>query len=388
MAPAPKHKRRKPNTGTIRYKPGRDRPYEAEFPLGRGYKPRYEAFRSYAEAETFLDTLVKERDDPELPRNIAGGSMLLQDYLNIWLDLRRSKVAPKTFESYQYYCEVACGEGGIGRLRLDRVDPLTAQRTIDALAKSGFKNVAQLSGVLKRACAYAVNPLGYLKRNPFAEIELPEVERRSAQALSTAERERMLDQLAWDDATPYRTGGPLLPPLLPLWHLYSRLALRRGEGLALRWYVVDLEAALLIVAASRGRVGTAHIEGKTKGKYARTIPLPGDIVDLLRAHKAAQMRAALANGWRWTDQSYVFCDDQGEPLKVDAVRTRWERIRARARLPETIRIHDLRHTALTILALAGVPENVRMALGGHRTEQMAKHYADHASIEDIRKFVG
>ena len=148
-----------------------------------------------------------------------------------------------------------------------------------------------------------------------------------------------------------------------------------------------MESAIITITTTRGRLGAAHIEGRPKNKKPRPVPIPADLVELLKAHKAAQMRAALANGWRWTDTGYVFVDPAtGEPLKADIIRHRWGRIKKAAKVDCTI--HGLRHTALTILALDGVPENVRMQLGGHATEAMARHYARHATLEDVRKALG
>jgi integrase len=57
-------------------------------------------------------------------------------------------------------------------------------------------------------------------------------------------------------------------------------------------------------------------------------------------------------------------------------------------LPTALTPHCLRHTALTLLALAGVPANARMALSGHSTNKMDELYTSHAAIEDVRRAIG
>jgi hypothetical protein len=244
------HPRRKPNTGTIRHKPGRAHPWEAQFPLERG--SRYESFQSYEAAAAWLNGLVKERDDAESPRNITGGSMLVQDYFPIWLELRAGHVAPKTYAGYKYYGEVACGEGGLGRRRLDTVDALVAQRMINQFAADGFKNTAQLKSVLFQAFEYAFDPLGYIKKNPFAKVKVPEIEHRTAVAITKAQRAHLLDMADADDAKPLQHRKDAPPPMAILWHLYSRLAFRRGEGLMLKWSNIDFEQATITIAGTRG----------------------------------------------------------------------------------------------------------------------------------------
>lgn len=383
--PVEKRPRRKPGTGGIRQRPGREKPFEAYFPIPGQREPRYESFETEVQALAWLDELTEEKRKGT--RDVAGGSMLTQDYLQMWLNLRDGHVSPRTWANYKYYCEYASGQGGIGLMRLDKVLPLIAQQMINRLASEGFKNTPQLKAVMYQAFEYAFDPLNYITKNPFAKVSVPHIDHKETVALTKQERARVLLEAMSDDLRPLSRQTELPPPLCPIWHLYSRLAFRRGEGLSLRWNNIDLDTATITITTTRGRLGSTHIEGKTKGKKPRAAPLPVDLVDLFKAFKAAQMRAALANGWRWDERGYVFVDQRtGEPLKVDQIRHRWGRIKKAAKIDTTI--HGLRHTALTILALDGVPQNVRMALAGHKTEEMAELYAGHATLEDVRKAIG
>jgi len=178
---------------------------------------------------------------------------------------------------------------------------------------------------------------------------------------------------------------------LPTVHLYSRLGFRRGEGIGVRWIdckLDDLDRATITIRQQLTRVGKATVPTRTtKTKEPRTVPLQRDIAEMLVALKAWQIKRCAANpGMPFP--AYVFTNAVGQPLKVDAVRHRWVLLRARSGLPALLRVHDLRHTALTLLALAGVPETVRMALAGHKTTAMAGHYANHASVEDVRRALG
>jgi integrase len=55
-------------------------------------------------------------------------------------------------------------------------------------------------------------------------------------------------------------------------------------------------------------------------------------------------------------------------------RTAWRSLRKAAGLP-TLRFHDLRHTCITKLAEAGVPDHVLMSISGHISPEMIKHYS-------------
>jgi integrase len=55
-------------------------------------------------------------------------------------------------------------------------------------------------------------------------------------------------------------------------------------------------------------------------------------------------------------------------------RTAWRSLRKAAGLP-MLRFHDLRHTCITKLAEAGVPDHVLMSISGHISPEMIKHYS-------------
>ncbi len=395
-----KRPRRKPGTGLIRTKKGRAKPFEACFTL-EGAEPRYESFQSYEDAAAWLDKLAEEKEKGT--RDLVGGAMLVQDYLPMWLGLKKPHIGPKTYEAYQYYCEYSCGEGGLGRLRIEKVTHIIGQTMINRLAEDEFKNTSQLKSVLVQAFDYAVDPLEYLTKNPFRKVKVPPIERKEGIALTKAERGYMLQMAAEDDQTPVwltdmsdervaprnrkRTRGAPAP-LCPFWHLTSRLAFRRGEASSLRWSNVDLENATVTIASTRGRLGNTHIEGKTKTKKPRTAPLPADMVEMFRAFKTTQMRAALANGWKWTEGGHVFVDTRdGTPISVDHLRYRWGRIKKASKIDPKMTIHDQRVTALTILALDGTAAAVRKKLSGHSTAKMDELYTSHAELEDVRRAV-
>src|SRR5688572_14055651 len=141
MARTAKRPRRKPNTGTIRYKSGRAHPWEATFPLGRGVKPRCDSFATVEEAAAHLDQLTAERDDTVAPRNIAGGSMTLHQFLALWLTIKKPHVKQNTYESYEHKCGLAATYIGPSR-RVDTIGRRDADLLYVTLHNHGYKNVA------------------------------------------------------------------------------------------------------------------------------------------------------------------------------------------------------------------------------------------------------
>lgn len=373
--------RRKPGTGTIRYKQGREAPWEAAFPIGHG-QHRYDYFSARSEAAAHLDRLVEERDHKEHPRNIAGGSQRVDQFLPSWLETKRG-LKPKTFRGYKYYCELACGQ--VGAFRVDQISRERADGMIAYFERRGFQNTAQMRACLLQAFEYAFEE-GYIKKNPFKKVKVTAVERRQGIALTRQQRDQLLlfaeieDRLRKDDA---------IIPLCPLWHIYSRLGFRRGEGIALLWGKsgVNLEARTITVSRQITTAGKGQIEGTPKTKRSnRTIPIPPDLLDLLKRHKEQQIKRA-ADDRQWENHGLVFPDAHGRPISYWYVQNRWEKLRARAGLSD-VNMHDLRHTALWLLENDGTPPNVVQAIAGHSSQSMTRHYVDHADLESMRRALG
>src|SRR5690606_24520229 len=100
-------------------------------------------------------------------------------------------------------------------------------------------------------------------------------------------------------------------PHRALWLTILGLGLRRGEALALRWSMIDLGAATVTIAkqyvrvrdqGGRGRL--VEVDTKTPESKA-TLVMPDTLVDVLRQHRADQLRTRMA-ARVWVDPDLVF----------------------------------------------------------------------------------
>jgi integrase len=377
-----KQPRRKPGTGAIRRRPGRALPFEAAFTHADD-TTQYDYFSTAEEAAAHLDGLVAARDDAKAPRNIAKGSQTVTQFLTAWLGIKSARVSEKTLLDYQYQCELAIDK--IGRERLANVDLLMADTMLASFARSGYKNVGQMRMVMRQAFQYAFDN-DYIHKNPFQKAVAPRTKHRKSIALTEVQRTALLEAAKIEDGM----------PLLPLWHLESRLAFRRGEALGLRWSDIDFKNATITIRQQRTTVGNETVtKDAPKGgeNKTRTVPVYPDILDMLKQFQADQMKRAAADP-DWVLTGFVFVGAHGKPPAANRVNKRLAKIIERANsagavlIPRELTPHSLRHTALFLLEQAGVAPSIRMALGGHSTASMALHYIDHASVEDVRRALG
>lgn len=373
MARQAKPARRKPNTGTIRQKCGRDLPWEAAFPIGHN-QYRYDSFATRSEAASHLDRLLAERADADTPRNIALGSQRFDVFIEAWLETKKGRIKEKTWTSYRYHVELAIGQWG-GR-RLDTIQRTDADDLLSYFGKKNFKDVAKLRVVLRMAFEYAVE-IEAIRKNPFFKVKAPTMEHRKSISLTKTQRTKMLVTAAeTDDA---------LIPLLPYWHLLSRLGFRRGEGLGSRWQDINWEEGTITIAQQYTDLPGRMVQSTPKTKRSnRTIPIPPDLLELLKQHRDRQ-RLIRARAEKWEDLDLIFCHADGRVLESWRIWERWKKLRIAAGIPTTITLHFLRHTAAYLLEKQGVPQSARMALLGHATAQMAIDYTDHADMEAMRE---
>jgi integrase len=126
----------------------------------------------------------------------------------------------------------------------------------------------------------------------------------------------------------------------PFVRLALETALRRGELLALCWRHVDLERRVALIP-------------DTKTGQPRTIPLSPEALRLLAAKERKGERVL--------------------NLTPFALRRAWDRLCARAKV-EGLRVHDLRHEALSRFSELGLNTPELASISGHKDVRMLLRY--------------
>jgi len=121
-----------------------------------------------------------------------------------------------------------------------------------------------------------------------------------------------------------------------------------GEILGLRWLNVDLTNAEIQLDP-----------GTTKNDEPRTIPLTGELLEMLRIERQRNLGGEFVS------------THAEEP--IGSFRKAWKSSTKRAGLAGLL-FHDLRRTGVRNLVRAGVPERVAMAINGHKTRAVFERY--------------
>lgn len=150
------------------------------------------------------------------------------------------------------------------------------------------------------------------------------------------------------------TAADQVGPLVTLWlNLHLVTGARRAEVLALRWCDVDLVDGMLTISQTlERRDGTVHARAGTKTGQGRSIPLTDRTIALLTDRLAAV--TAVLDG-EPPASGYIISDvpDGGRPWGPDKASHLFRDLCVTAGV-EGVRLHDLRHTAIsTVIAQTG-----------------------------------
>ncbi len=155
--------------------------------------------------------------------------------------------------------------------------------------------------------------------------------------------------------------------------------MRRGEALALHWGDVHLDEGYVEVKYSleHSKGGEYTFAPPKTAPSHRRVPLNASATAALKRHRAQQRERRLVAGAVWHDEDLVFTDDTGHALRGNHILQRqFAPLLKQAGLPN-IRLHDLRHTAASLLAQQGVHVTAVSRLLGHSSTSMTLDIYSH-----------
>lgn len=204
-----------------------------------------------------------------------------------------------------------------------------------------------------RELAYVSSIINHARRewginitNPVTMIKKPIGPQGRSRILDDVETTRLLNALKPTDRKSIW--------MQPLVQLALETAMRRGELLGLRWDHIDMQRR------------TAYLK-LTKNGESRIVPLSTKAIEVLQIMPRS-------------------IDGRVFPINHAAVSANFDRARKRAEI-EGIRFHDLRRTAITMLAHK-LPNLVELsAVSGHKSLAMLKRYY-HPNAEQLAEKLG
>lgn len=294
-----------------------------------GYPPLSKTFPSKADAAAWARDQERAIDRAELPTTArALRGMTVSDLLRRYREAATPTKRGAEPEQYRIKTVLAhaLAQGSLNRLSPAAV----AQYRDDRLKLVQPGTVRRELAIIQHCLEIAKKEWGLpILTDPVQQVSVPEAQRSRERRLEDGESDLLASAAA--------TSAWYLRPLITL---AVETGIRRGELLSIRWKDVDQTARTIRIL-------------KTKNGHPRTIPLTPRAVEILASLERKDER--------------VF------PVTPNAVHLAWERLRRRAGL-EDLRLHDLRHEAVSRFFEYGLTVPEVALISGHRDPRMLSRY--------------
>lgn len=345
--------------------PTRTKPWVAQITRHNGKKETIGYFKTEAEAITARNKALRDLESGTL---VDKSRQTMGTYLNYWLeDVHKSTVEITTYVAYRIALDKRLIPG-LGHIQVQKLTMHQLQMFYSKLIREdglGPSRVRFLNAILHAALDQAVQE-GLIAKNVCDGAKLPREDERD-QLVLTPEEARQLLLAA-------QQSGMRMILLLAI-----VTGMRRGELLALKWQDVDMQKRQILIR--RGLVfvsGRGLLEKNPKSKSSkRDVSLPLFVVEELERHRTRQQEQRGAFGDAWQNLDLVFCSENGSHLRPGALGRRFKKLLTIAHLSPEMRLHDLRHSAVTILLQMGVPPHVVQEIVGHSSVQITLRVYGH-----------
>jgi integrase len=315
--------------------------------------------RRYVTAPTQAEAVAKLR---ELRRQVDLGvvdvdaNSTTATWLTTWLDthvadrLDADRLRTSTATSYRGHVERYLIPE-IGRLKLAKLAPQHVRQLHRTLREAGLSpaTIGRVHATLRKSLSDAVAD-EVLLRNVAKVVPPPSAPRPEVEPLTLDQTRGMLVAIRGRQHE-------------AAYVLMLTVGLRLGEVLGLRWSDIDVEGRQLRVRRQLRRTGGQLVFTDPKSaRSRRTVSLPGVAVDALVRHRQAQTVTTL--------DGLVFPSTVGTPMEPRNLQRDWTGTTGTARRRgspglrdelglDGVRLHDLRHSAASLMLAGGVPRRAR-----------------------------
>lgn len=341
-----------------------------------------------------LEDLKRElRDNGDIDTR----DITVKQWFTYWLDnIVANEVRPKTAERYRNISEHWVIPT-IGARKLRQLTASGVRSVTDAMVREGGSPTTALTAhrIMSVALEWAVRE-GRITRNPAKLMAAP---RKAVSKLEALDLQQALDLYAH-----VRVAGG---PGFALWATTLLTGARRGEVLGLEQDrvtdgVLDISWQLQRLT---WRHGCANLCGRKRGADCpdRRLELPTDYEHRQVAGGLFLTRPKSRSGWRTPPlveplagvlrahldtyspgpNGFVFTND-GKPIDPSDHSRAWRKLLAETGIAKNVRLHDVRHTTVDLLTIAGVPDDVIMQIVGHASRLQTNDYRRRNDVARMR----
>jgi integrase len=293
-------------------------------------------------------------------------------------------IGPTTLETYHQHARLYILSQPIAKVRLADLEisdvrawlagivKVTSARTGKRLSANTIRKAYDRIRVALQV-AFEDRRIGWL---PPKTLKLPPiVEEAERRALLIEECNRLIAA-----ATNYR--------LAMMYKTFIATGMRESELIGLLWDMIDWERSEIRLTSQLKwlREGKRWERLPLKNRKRRSIPLDGELLADLGWLRTRQQEERERRGAEWQEQGLIFCTSKGTPFSPRNLIDDLQRDAGKAGIGK-VTVHELRHTAGSLLLQAGKTMTTVSKILGHSSVGVTEKIYAHAYDEDKRDAV-
>jgi integrase len=300
----------------------------------------------------------------------SSAKTTVDELLVEWLNIKKTKSRPATDESYRRLARLYISPV-LGALKLQELNAAKIQKFYSTMEKQGTgKRTIELTHTILHGFLSHAQKLGLIAQNWAALVEVPRPDKREMSVWDESQVSQFLMTVKGE----------------PFYRLAFATGMRRGELIGLQWKDMDWNTGMLHVKrqAYEPEGGGFIFQAPKTERGRRGIRLGKGLLEALRVQftQTIPLMMAIA-GEDWQDHDLIFPSSKGTPRNGYNVSKEFHELAAQAGLP-LIRLHDIRHTAASIMLLHGEPP-VRVAgILGQSVAVLLSTYAHYIADDQER----
>jgi integrase len=306
-------------------------------------------FKIKTEARAWIKETLDQIDNG---LTFKGANSTVKQFLSEWIIAVTPNLAPTSARDYASYINRHINPY-LGKIKLSELRPDHVQTFYNRLSQKGCtqSTIRIVHAVLHKSLNQAVR-WGLIGRNPASLVEKPKPKKKEMKTWNNLQVMSFLSVI--QD-----------PKYQALFYLAVTTGMRQGELLGLMWEDLDWITGYIQVKRQLQRI-TGYGKVLRKPKTAsgqRMIVLGQTALDMLKENKENQFKLKNFAGEKWEENDFIFTSNKGTGIEPRRMYLMFKKYSAKANLP-SIRLHDLRHTAATLMLQENVhPKIVQERLG-------------------------
>jgi integrase len=321
-------------------------------------KQLVKTFDTYEEAEKFY---AETRLGAAVPRSRDT----FKQWTEIWLQRKRDEECREN-TVYGYEIDLIRPLNAFGSARIQEVTAEMIQDVVREMRDEGLarRTSAKMLTTVRSVFDLALRK-GVIQFNPALEVTPMGRPPRERDALTANELEKLRKAIAGD-------------PWEACWML-TLAGLRRSELLGLRWNDFNARTGELVI--NKGRVPRGGVGKPKTARGYRVLPLDQERIGLLVALQSWQEEVF---GSDQAIDGLIVINEFGRPMRPEEWSARWRKLCKDTRgVRDDHTLHAARHSTVTFMRNAGVPDHIVAAWHGHDEVVMRRTYS-HVHSQEMR----